>query len=188
MILEQGQIKLRAIEEKDLEILWSMMNDPSIEHMTVGKNPPISKKMQFDWILNYKNSESEVRFMVETERKNTIGMVSLTDIDWKNRVATVNYKRDPNAQGRIKGDMRAAVQLVIDYAFEDLNLHRLEEYILSYNEPSLRLAYAVGMQKEGVLRSRIYKAGNYSDEIVLGLLKSDWQKTKTVNSNSSNVK
>ncbi|MEG0395977.1 MAG: GNAT family protein [Oscillospiraceae bacterium] len=175
MIIVNGCATLRAIEEKDAEILYEMMNSPEIERTTVGANQVVSLASQQAWAKNQKNDDTQMRFMVELENHETVGMVTLNPIDWKNRCAFVSYKISAQAQGRIKGDMYDAVSGLINYAFEELNLNRIDASILDFNVFSLKLAHKLGFVDEGIQRQRIFKSGSYHDEIILGLLKSEWK-------------
>ena len=170
MYLKNEFVLLRAIEEKDAQLLWKMINDPTIEHYTLSGNYPVSQHQQKQWIENYRNSDSIIRFIVELEGGDAIGMVMLTKIDWKNR-----------SPARRKGDMRLAVSALLDYAFYELNLHRIEAEILEYNFASQKLMLAMGMTQEGRRRKCVFRSGMYHDVLVMGLLEEEWRQRQKTN-------
>ena len=72
--------------------------------------------------------------------------------------------------------MRAALPIVIDHAFDDLGLHRLEADADPRNARSLRLLEDLGFTREGYLRERHLIGGERQDSVLFGLLRSDWRR------------
>jgi RimJ/RimL family protein N-acetyltransferase len=68
-----------------------------------------------------------------------------------------------------------AQRRVIEFAFDDLGLHRLEADTHPQNEASLRSLERLGFRREGTLRERWIVAGEPSDSAILGLLAGDWR-------------
>lgn len=64
MIINAHTVVLRAIEESDLPLLYSMINDPEIERMTGGSCFPVSKDRQARWFTNY-DQQKDLRCMIE---------------------------------------------------------------------------------------------------------------------------
>ena len=73
-----------------------------------------------------------------------------------------------------RGHARAALGRVLQYGFEDLQLHRLEADVDPDNAASLRLFEALGFQREGLLRQRWFMHGRWCDSVLLGLLQPEW--------------
>lgn len=73
-----------------------------------------------------------------------------------------------------KGLGREAERLMLEYAFNTLNLHRVEAYIYKTNPRSLAVAKKVGFREEGILRKREYLNGEYVDCMALGILKEEF--------------
>lgn len=109
MILKYGCVTLRAIELSDKDLLRSMINSPESEIMTVGWNVPISDFAQEEWIRNFRNTRSIMRWMMDLENNVTLGTVDVRDLDWKNRVCCIDYKINVEEQNRIYGDTKDAV-------------------------------------------------------------------------------
>ncbi|GHV59685.1 N-acetyltransferase [Spirochaetia bacterium] len=175
MYIKYGCATLRAIEENDFDLLFFMMNDPDIENQTVGWHLPVSSLEQKQWIAAYKNTDTNIRLMVELINGKTIGMVSLTDIDWKNKTAGLGYKIHAPLEDRIKGDIFDGSMALLNYTFNELGLNCIECRTLVNNVFSLKLQYKLGFKKEGEIRERIYKNGKYHNQIVTSLLKSEFE-------------
>ena len=71
--------------------------------------------------------------------------------------------------------MHQALQALLQYAFETLNLNRLEADIDPRNQASARTLERLGFQKEGHLRERWIVNDEISDTDLYGLLRREWQ-------------
>lgn len=160
---------LRAIEEDDAELLFSMINNADIEYMLGGFSFPVSMENQKNWIRQLKNTDTVLRcIIVSKDTGNAVGTIILSDIDYKNGNAQVHIKLGDTFQG--KGYGSESLKLLIKYARDELRLHLIYANINSYNIPSQKLFEKLGFIKEGVLRDRIYKRGQYNDVFVYSLL------------------
>lgn len=173
MIIKNGCVILRAIEKKDLEFLQDMINDPSIEYMTGGYSFPVSFDRQIRWFESY-DQQKELRCMIEIKGGATIGMIMLTNIDWKNRTAELAQKTKAKLEDRKEGDVLDAMMGFLNYAFNELNLNCIHGTVLEYNMLSRKLAARCGLKEEGVLRQRIFKKGKYHNIIANSVIKEDF--------------
>ncbi|WP_435921554.1 GNAT family N-acetyltransferase [Paenibacillus sp. DYY-L-2] len=80
----------------------------------------------------------------------------------------LGYRLDEHEQG--KGIMAEALKWVIDYAFQELRLHRIEANIMPRNRRSMRLAEKLGFQHEGLARKYLKINGVWEDHIHMVLL------------------
>lgn len=174
MVILNGCVKLRAIEDEDHDLLLRMVNSPDIENVIGGWAFPVSKKEQQNWMDNFHNSEKNIKLIIECSNGKAIGMISLSGIDWKNRTALIEYKTDAPLEWRMKDDTIDAVNGILNYAFNELGLHCITAEILSYNTFSRKLIKKAGFFEEGRLRERIYKNGAWHDIIVYSLLKNEF--------------
>lgn len=175
MIIKNGCLKLRAIESKDAQLLLQMMNSPEIERAIGSFSLPINENQQREWTEKYRNTEKQIRWMIELDNGHTIGVIMLFDIDMKNGTAEVGYKTMADKEVRIKGDMDDAMQGVLGYAFKELRLNCVQAHALVDNERSIKLLVRNGFAPEGVLRQRIYQSGKYVDMKVFSVLRSDFE-------------
>ena len=100
-----------------------------------------------------------------------VGNCTLFGVDRDNRRCLLGYGLTPTLQGR--GLASEAVKLAINFAFDELGLHRIETDIDPRNESSWRLVERLGFQREGLLRQRWYVNGEIADSVLHGLLKTD---------------
>lgn len=170
MILQDDVVLLRAIEEKDAEVLMDLINDPEVERSVFGWSYPVSLSDQKKWIAGLTNG-STVRYAVDYGKK-VVGMAIISSIDMKNRTANMNIKLQKGARG--KGIATHVVSLIVHYCFEELNLHCLTANVIEYNTDSIRLWEKFGFLKDGLLRDRVYKNGQYHNVIAFSLLKEEF--------------
>lgn len=182
MNIECGCVILRAIEKRDMTILKSLINDPSVEYMAGGCSFPVSEESQLKWFESF-DGQKDLRCMIDITNSGTIGTIGLSNIDLRNRKAEIYYKVDRNNEKRVKGDINDAVKGILTYAFDELNLNCIIGEAIEYNIPSQKILTKFGFQQEGVLRKRFYKKGKYHDLYVYSLLKEEFEEQE--NSNSS---
>lgn len=172
MNLKGKKVLLRAIEEKDLEILRKMINDQDFEYKVVGYSFPVSTLQQKRWYENTINDKRNLKLVIEYDEK-TIGLATLDNIDWKNRSAFHGMKLINEAQG--KGIGKDVVMTICSYAFNELQLNRLEGGMLETNIPSLKLYEKCGWKKEGLFRQYAYKNGRYLDYYPVSILREEFK-------------
>lgn len=72
-----------------------------------------------------------------------------------------------------KGLMKEALHAVLNYGFNEMNLHRVEALVAEWNDASVKLLTNFGFQKEGVLRQHYVVNGIPEDSVAYSLLKSE---------------
>lgn len=100
----------------------------------------------------------------------SIGFVYFDDLAAKTEIG---YWIDREEQGR--GIVSKACQKLIDWAFEDLNLNRIEIRCSSLNKRSSAIPERFGFTLEGRLRESEYRNGKLHDFLIFGLLRSEWR-------------
>lgn len=99
------------------------------------------------------------------------GMVSLHRIDWMRRSGGIGYWVRRSEWGR--GIAPEAARAMLDVAFIECGLHRVEVLVAPENKPSQRVVDKVGFVREGVARGAEFVNGSHSDHIQYALLRSD---------------
>jgi ribosomal-protein-serine acetyltransferase len=100
-----------------------------------------------------------------------IGCIDLHQIDWGNGNARIGYWLDRDHTGH--GIMTRAVHLLAEYAFEALDLHRVEIHVATDNQRSRRIPERLGFSTEGTLRQVQRLRGAYHDHALYALLRDD---------------
>ncbi len=173
MNIQGKNVLLRAIELEDLSQLQTWANDPEIQYMLGGWHFPTSMSDQQIWYESLSCNSNHQRFIIINENKTAIGMANLININFKDGNAEHGLLLDKDYRG--KGYGYSVVMAMLDYAFNELRLHRLETTIIANNNPSLNLFIKkCGWKKEGVLRQWYFRKGQYIDKICLGILREEF--------------
>lgn len=169
------KVVLRAMEPADMECFREILNDPDVSKMVVGWSFPVSACEQEDWYEKAVRSADKRFTIALTEDGSPVGMAALTDIDWVNRSAFHGIKLHPSCPRR-QGLGTDAVFALMRYAFDELNLNRLDTAWLLYNQPSKHLYEKLGWHEEGIKKQAVYRNGRYHDIAVAGVLREDYLK------------
>lgn len=102
-----------------------------------------------------------------------VGFVALKSIDALHRTANIGYFLSFGAQGG--GLATKACRAMLDYAFGDLKLNRVDIYCAAGNVKSRAVAERLGFTHEGTLRDAQWLHEKFVDLAVYGLLASEWQ-------------
>jgi RimJ/RimL family protein N-acetyltransferase len=70
--------------------------------------------------------------------------------------------------------------LALDFAFKELNLHRIQLTVYSYNTRAIRMYEKLGFQLEGNYREYLLRDGQHYDMLLYGLLSHEWLGLKNV--------
>jgi len=73
-----------------------------------------------------------------------------------------------------KGYATEAMELIIEYGFNQLNLNMIYLGVVQFNERAAALYKRVGFVEEGRLRQRVYRDGSYHDELSMSMLRTEW--------------
>lgn len=101
------------------------------------------------------------------------GIVGFVKLDWKSRNAEIGYWISKEFEGR--GLITRAVQTLVSYAFDTLNLRRIEIHCARENRRSRAVPERLGFKKEGVLRESQWRHDRFYDMVIYGLLADDPQ-------------
>ncbi|MHA1669944.1 MAG: GNAT family N-acetyltransferase [Promethearchaeota archaeon] len=176
--IKGDRINLIPFLQEDINLLVRWVNDPDVRIYT--RNPlPRSIEEVKKWLEPKKQEvKTDVDFLIYHKKdEKKIGMVGLTDIQWLNRNANI-FTVIGESEYWGKGIAVEAGKLMITYAFEELNLHKVHTSVYSPNERSLKAAAKIGLVEEAVLREEIYIDGVHVDNHKFAVFKKDWLNLK----------
>ncbi len=166
---------LRELERNDLPRINKWRNDPYLIACLGAPYRFINEDVDSGWYESYLHSRnSSVRCaIVDSDKKDEIlGLISLLDINSINRSASLHIMIG-GSENRGKGMGTFAVNAMIEHAFFNLNLRRIELGVLENNSAAIHLYEKCGFVREGIKRESNYKNGKYLSMIMMSILRKD---------------
>lgn len=167
-------LKLRELDESDLERINKWRNDPELIISLGAPFRYINNEIDKEWYESYMNNRNtNVRCSIVDETDMILGLVSLVSIDYISRSAVFNIMiGDKKNQG--KGIGTFAVKEILNHAFNNLNLQRVELGVLEDNKMAIHLYEKCGFKFEGRKRRARYKNGKFVDLLMYAILKEEF--------------
>ncbi|MDR0511374.1 MAG: GNAT family N-acetyltransferase [Rikenellaceae bacterium] len=170
--LESENIRLRALEPEDVDVMYRWENDVSVWRVS-NTTAPYSKYMLREFVENQRHDVFEtkqLRLMICTRATGRpVGAVDLFDVDPYNRRAGVGiliYE----TQDKRHGYASEALALMILYAFQTLILNQLYCNITAGNIASMSLFRNKGFTMVGLKKEWIKTTADWQDEYMLQLI------------------
>lgn len=169
-------LKLKKIKHDNLEKIMNWRMDPQVTKY-MYTDPKLTLKNQFEWYERIQNSPKEKYWMIVID-DTPIGVLSLTDIDVKNRRCSwAYYIGDTSFRGR--GIAKTLECNIYDYVFETLKLNKLCCEVFTFNDKVISLHEKFGSEVEGTLKQHIYKNGEFYDIVRMGITENKWSLIKS---------
>jgi RimJ/RimL family protein N-acetyltransferase len=173
VFLSGERIYLRPLEMGDAGRYRRWINDPDVR-VPLGRFLPLSEKEEHELIEHAGAKPDTVRLaVVLKDGDRHIGGVGLQEIRWKDRAAMFGVLiGEEDCRGHGYGS--EATRLMLRYAFETLNLNRVELCVYAFNAAAIRAYEKAGFVREGVRRDHVFIDGRYVDDVVYAVLARDY--------------
>ena len=164
-----------------LEIRYAEQLLPFVTDMSVTQFithvVPLTLEEERKWIESVAKSHDNIVFAIRVDdtdvKEKIIGTVGLHHINWINHTATF---------GIVIGDKdywsggygTEITLMTLHWAFNSLNLLRIDSSAIAHNTRSIALHKKCGFVVEGRERKSIFKNGTYQDLVLFGLLKDEF--------------
>ncbi len=173
-MFENKNIKLRKLSINDYLTYHNWRNDIEVMKSTSPELDIYTLEETESFINMIVNQPNAKGYMIEDiEDGETVGIISLINIDYKNRsgecIIDIGQKEKWG-----KGIGREAMSILMDYAFNELNLHRLYLQVFSFNERAIKLYERLGFKQDGKFREAVYRDGKWHDIIIMNILKREY--------------
>jgi ribosomal-protein-serine acetyltransferase len=171
-----GGAHLRLLEESDAEEMYALTDrnrahlEPWMPWVPATRAP--HDTLEFIRMARRQvDADEGMQLGLVDEHGAIAGTIGFHRFDWQNRATTIGYWLSADRQGR--GLMTAAVRALLDYAFGERGLHRVEISAAVGNARSRAIPARLGFREEGVRRDAERHGDRYLDLVVYGLLDSD---------------
>lgn len=164
------RIYLRGIQPEDAtDEYLSWLNSPEIMRGLVSGTRPTTRPELIDYIEQTVKNPNSVMFAVcDKANEAHIGNIKIDSFDWISRVGEMGILIG-NADYWGKGIGQEACSLLLKYAFNTLNLRKVELCVFSNNPGAIRLYEKIGFQLEGTLREHVFRNGAFADKHYMGI-------------------
>ncbi len=169
------RVRLTAVTPADLPVLTKWWADADFLRL-------------YDSVPAYPKTEAQLAKRIEEGQKgdttflfgirpltanDLIGLLELDGVMWAHGTTFVSIAIG-DEENRGKGYGREAMQLALDFAFRELNLHRVCLTVFSYNQAAVNLYESLGFTREGIYREHLQRDDQRYDMILYGLLRHEW--------------
>jgi diamine N-acetyltransferase len=167
--------RLRALEPNDLDLVYSWENDSSIWQLS-NTLTPYSKYIIKQFIDNSHQDIfqlKQLRLMIEKtneEEIQTIGTIDLFDFDPMHKRAGIGILI-ANTKDRKKGYASDALDILIKYSFQTLQLHQLYCNITEDNLDSIKLFQSKGFELIGTKKDWLIYPSGTKNELMFQLIR-----------------
>ena len=170
-------MKLRELQEKDVEGMLEWMKDPTVNQYFRFDSEGATK----DTVANFIKAAQEqfekgetYHYAIVNEQDEYQGTISLKQIDINAKTAEYAISLRAGAQG--KGIGTWATKEVLKIAFEELNLNRVYLNVLSRNESAIRMYKKCGFQYEGEFKDHLYIKGEVQSLQWYAILREEYRR------------
>ncbi|MGW3635257.1 GNAT family N-acetyltransferase, partial [Streptomyces sp. NPDC005122] len=164
-------VAFAPLDVDDAELIHGWRCDPVAAH-EVGMWPRSLSAVR-ERVERDRDEHDRDDFLVLLPDGTPIGHIALTDQDMVDGTAEIMLVLDPGHRGR--GHGTDAVDALVDLAFGELPMHRVQAVTHTINSGALGVLAGAGFVQEGVRRSACLHRGRRYDVAVLALLREEWQ-------------
>jgi ribosomal-protein-alanine N-acetyltransferase len=171
--LRTERLFLRKLTKNDAEEIFFLRSNEDVLRY-LGREPAKSIAEAEDFITKIIKvvDENESIFwgitLLSDETK-IIGTICLWNLQKDNYRGEIGYVLHPAYWG--KGIMKEAINSVVEYAFDRLQLHSIEAHLSPDNIASSSVLEKTGFVKEGHLKENVYFKGKFGDTLIYSRLK-----------------
>jgi RimJ/RimL family protein N-acetyltransferase len=176
ILLETPRLLLRQFKDDDLEALIAYRSHPEVERYQMWQNYNQAQAKDLISGNNHLDFRQGGRFQIALEYKvsqTLIGDLYLRIDDNDHRLGEVGYTLSTHYQKQ--GLATEAMQALLTYCFETLNMHRLSATADPRNVPSLKLLERLGFRQEAYFVKSLWFKGDWADDVVYALLHEEFK-------------
>lgn len=177
-MLEGKYTKLRSLEENDLKTLKEWRNSKHVRK-TTREYRLLNMIHQKKWFeaIHTSSPPKDIMFGVTNRKNKLIGVAGLTPIDWKNRHAEISIYLSQKNWQKTK-EANDVLEIIMEYAFGELNLHRLWVEIFEISTENIKLFKQMKFVKEGILRDKLWRQKRWWNSFLFSKLATEYQYAK----------
>lgn len=171
----RDDVELVLLDERDVEALYALV-DANRAHLARwlpwAQEETVEEARAFVRASLARFSQGDGFDLGIWHKGRLVGAIGLHSVHPVNRCTTLGYWLAADAEG--KGIARDACRALVDFAFREMDLHRVDIRVAPDNARSLAIPRALGFTEEGTLREVEVLNGRYIDLVVFSCLAREW--------------
>jgi RimJ/RimL family protein N-acetyltransferase len=178
--LHGSRVRLTALSPDDLPTIARWYEDAGFMRLYDAR-PAVPKTGAelARWLEEIGKAENTLAFAIRpVEGDDLIGTLELDGILWTHGVCGIGIAIGERTNWS-QGYGTEATGLALAFAFDELNLHRVQATVFSTNERSIALFEKLGFRREGAFREFLHRDGERYDMVLYGLLEREWRARST---------
>ena len=172
MLLNGKRLTLRKSIDADLDFLYSVASDKEI--WTFSEEVETGDKLRCILVDRIHSNDSH-NFVIQLndDKQTSIGTMNIWVYHKKHRIWEISYAIFPAY--RNKGYCIEALHILMNFAFYELNAHKVVGTCNEYNIGSSAVMEKIGMTKEAIFRERLYWNNQWTDQFYYGILEHEYK-------------
>ena len=174
-MLMTSRLSLTEVQAQHAPAIFEILSNPEVVKY-YGMDPFQELAQAENMVRHFKNNFDTKRGMrwaiINNQDNRFVGTIGLNNLALGMKKAEIGFEIHPDFWRR--GITSEALHAVLDYAFEDLDLHRMGAVTFLANDASIGLLKKRGFSEEGKLRSYLFQNGQSHDALVFSLLREEW--------------
>ena len=170
-MIKGKNVYIRAAELEDSRIVSAWLNDRETNKY-LDIIYPLSKRFADAYVLDGDDNDTKQVYIIDNPERKPIGLFIIDKIKWEYRnceIGIVIYDKNQ----RKKGYGRDAAEAMIDFIFNEMNMHLISLNVYQENQIAFNLYKSLGFEVEGILKDRYYRNGKYGNIIVMSKIKNE---------------
>jgi RimJ/RimL family protein N-acetyltransferase len=173
-LLTGRRIRLTAVKPEDSAVLTQWYEDNLFARQLDGSVAYPRREAQVNrWLSEERGKDSFMFAIRPLDEETLLGYADLDGILWHHGVSWMSIGIGPAHQNQGYG--HEALQLLLEFAFHELNLFRVQLTVFEYNERALHLYEKLGFVREGVFREALHRDGKRYHMYLYGILRHEWE-------------
>lgn len=176
-LLRGSRVQLTALTQDDLPTVAAWYQDAEFMRLldAIPAHPKAVESLR-TWLDEAQKASDGYLFGIRLLNNDTlIGFIELDGILWTHGTAWFSIAIGAR-EYREQGYGTEAARLALAFAFQELNMHRVQATVFSYNRRSMAMFERLGFRREGTYREFLHRDGQRYDMLLYGILRREFER------------
>ena len=169
-------VRIRPLEMRDTDNIVKWRNLDSVKKYlySQGELKPEQHIAYYEHVVKAGKCKQFIICVENNEALQDVGTIFIKNIDYSSNNGEYGiFIGESSARG--KGFAKIATDLILEYAFETIGLHRIYLTVMKDNVAAIKLYEKCGFSREGIMRDGYLRKDGYVDVVMMSVLKREWE-------------